>query len=173
MAKTKQQKEALLSQLDDLLSKAKSAVFLVNNGIDAENTVSIRKKLHDQGSKYVVPKKTILKIALKNKNIELDGMEFTGAVNAVFNLTDELEGIKTVYDLAKSSDAMDVIGGIFENKLVDQVVVSKLANMPSRDELRAKFVGSINSPVSGFVNVLAGNLRNFVGVINAIKESKA
>jgi len=173
MAKTKQQKEELLSQLEGLIDDAKSAVFVNNKGINAEDTVTIRQKLFSQGSKYIVPKKTILKIALQNKKINIDGMEFEGAVNAVFNLDDELEGIKTVHDIAKASESMDVIGGIFENKIVDKTVVTKLANMPSRDELRAKMVGSINAPVSGFVNSLAGNLRNLVGVINAIKESKA
>lgn len=173
MAKTKQQKEELLSQLEGLIDDAKSAVFVTNNGINAEDTVSMRQKLFKQGSKYIVPKKTILKIALQNKKIDVEGVEFTGAINAVFNLEDELEGIKTVYDLAKDSDALEVVAGIFENKLVDKNVVTKLASMPSRDELRAKMVGSLNAPISGFVNSLAGNLRNLVGVLNAIKESKA
>lgn len=173
MAKTKLQKEELLSQLEDLLSRSKSAVFVNNRGLNAENTVAIRKKLYDEGSKYVVPKKTILKIALRNQKIDPDGLKFTGAVNAIFNIDDEIQGFKTISELTKNTETIEIVGGLFENKLIDKTVVVKLASIPSRQELLGMAVGSLNAPISGFVNVLAGNIRNLVGVINAIKESKA
>jgi large subunit ribosomal protein L10 len=50
--------------------------------------------------------------------------------------------------------------------------VKHLANLPSKQELLAKVVGSIKAPVSGFVGVLSGNLRKFVYALNAIKEAK-
>jgi len=50
--------------------------------------------------------------------------------------------------------------------------VKKLPGLPSKNELYAKLVGSLNAPVSGFVNVLAGNLRGLVNVLKAVQESK-
>ena len=60
-----------------------------------------------------------------------------------------------------------------EGQLVGADAIKQLATLPSREELLAKVVGSINAPVSGFVNVLSGNLRNLVYVLNSIKEAKA
>ena len=57
--------------------------------------------------------------------------------------------------------------------MVGMETVKAFAALPSRDELLARMVGSINAPVSGFVNVLAGNLRGLVQVLNSIKEQKA
>jgi large subunit ribosomal protein L10 len=69
-------------------------------------------------------------------------------------------------------EAMKFIGGLLENKYIDAVKVLELANVPGKQELLAKLVGSINSPVSGFVNVLAGNLRGLVQVLKAMSEKK-
>jgi large subunit ribosomal protein L10 len=65
-----------------------------------------------------------------------------------------------------------IYGGILEGKLVDAAVVKSLASLPGKDELLGRLVGSINAPVSGFVNALAANLRNLVGVLNNIREAK-
>ncbi|MBT3539450.1 hypothetical protein HN481_04990 [Candidatus Parcubacteria bacterium] len=56
---------------------------------------------------------------------------------------------------------------------IDSEKVGELSKLPSKDELLAKMVGSLNAPVSGFVNVLAGNLRGLVSVLNNIKDAKA
>ncbi len=59
-----------------------------------------------------------------------------------------------------------------EGKFIDTAMVKKLAALPGKQELFSKIVGSLNAPLSGFVNVLAGNLRGLVQVLNAYKESK-
>jgi large subunit ribosomal protein L10 len=50
--------------------------------------------------------------------------------------------------------------------------VMSLATLPSKDELLAKLVGTINAPISGFVNALAGNLKNLAGVLKAVADKK-
>jgi large subunit ribosomal protein L10 len=72
-----------------------------------------------------------------------------------------------------NNERLDFLGGILEGKFIDAAQVKFLADLPSREELYAKLVGSINAPVSGFVNALAGNLRNLVGVLNAIQTKKS
>jgi large subunit ribosomal protein L10 len=64
------------------------------------------------------------------------------------------------------------LGGILEGKLLSKKEVEALSELPSKNELYARLVGSINAPISGFVNVLAGNLRNLVNVLKAIEEKK-
>ena len=60
-----------------------------------------------------------------------------------------------------------------ENEYIDENVVKNLADTPSKPELYAKLLGSLNSPISGFVNVFGGCLRNLVGALDAIRESKS
>ena len=86
---------------------------------------------------------------------------------------DETTAARIVNNFAKSHELVKIFGGILEGKYINDDKVKNLANLPTRQELLAKFVGTINAPVSGFVNVLAGNLRNLVGVLNNIKEAKA
>jgi large subunit ribosomal protein L10 len=57
--------------------------------------------------------------------------------------------------------------------LITQDKVLDLAKLPSKEELLAKTVGTMKGPINGFVNALSGNLRNLVGVINAIQETKS
>ncbi|MFA4930754.1 MAG: 50S ribosomal protein L10 [Patescibacteria group bacterium] len=173
MAKTKAQKQQILAELEEDINQSKSIVFTKNLGINSEQMVILRKKTYAAQTKYNVVKKTLLKKALQNKKINLpDSADLSGPVNALFSFEDEIIGPKTINDFAKENSTIEIIGGIFEGQYVDQATMIKLANMPSKEELYAKLVGSLNSPISGFVNVLAGNLRNLVGVINAIKDKK-
>jgi len=86
---------------------------------------------------------------------------------------DEVAAAKLIADFAKGREGIEVVGGLLEGSFVDASAINQLSSLPSREELLAKLVGSINMPVSGFVNVLAGNLRGLVYALNAIKESKA
>jgi large subunit ribosomal protein L10 len=99
-----------------------------------------------------------------------------GQLAAIFGYEDEVAPAKVVDTfLADKENAGKIafLGGVLEGRFIDKDQVTALAKIPSREELYAKLVGSMNAPVSGFVNALAGNLRNLVGVLKAIEEKKA
>ncbi|MFZ5391753.1 MAG: 50S ribosomal protein L10 [Patescibacteria group bacterium] len=173
MPKTRAQKEESLQKIDNHFSRSKSVVITVNKGINAEQMVELRKKMVKNNCKYAVPKKTILrKILEKNKLVLPPDFSMDGAVNLVFSFDDEINGPKTIHDFAANVDKVEIIGGIYNGQFIPKPQVIELATMPSKEELYAKLVGSINSPISGFVNVLAGNIRGLVNVLNAIKDQK-
>jgi large subunit ribosomal protein L10 len=87
-------------------------------------------------------------------------------------MTDEVSAAKVVHTFAKDNEIVTIYGGILEGKFIDASGVKSLASLPSKQELLAKVVGSLNAPVSGFVNVLAANIRNFVSVLSNIKDKK-
>lgn len=68
---------------------------------------------------------------------------------------------------------MSVKAGIVDGQVIDAAAVDALASLPSREELLAKLVGSMQAPISGFVNVLQGNIRNMVYVLDAVRAKKA
>ena len=71
-----------------------------------------------------------------------------------------------------SEEKLMIQCGMLEGKLIDKQKVMELSILPSKQELLVKVVGTINAPVSGFVNVLRGNISNLINVLNAVKEFK-
>lgn len=90
----------------------------------------------------------------------------------IFSYEDEIAPAKILKDFQKEHKILKISGGILERNFIELNEVLKLANLPSKQELIAKVIGGINAPISGFVNVLAGNLRNFVCVLQAIEKQK-
>lgn len=174
MPKTKGQKKAILNDLVEKVSKSKSIVFTKFAGLGVKDNEELRKELKKEGGEYLVTKKTLLSIALKENKIEdADIKGFDGQVAAVFGYEDEVSPAKIVDKYKKSLDGkVDFLGGILEGKYIAREGMIELAKLPSKQELYAKLVGSMNAPISGFVNALAGNLRGLVTVLKAVGEKK-
>jgi large subunit ribosomal protein L10 len=174
MPKTKEQKKKIVEELKEKIARAKSIVFASYNGLGVKDNEELRLKLRQENDEYYVAKKTLFALAFKDKGIAgLDIKKFVGQVAAVFGYSDEVSPAKIVGQFKKDKqDKIEFIGGILENKYISEVEVAELAKLPSRKELYAKIVGSINAPVFGLVNALAGNLRNLVYVLKAVSEKK-
>jgi len=174
MAKTKQQKQQELEDLTDKLTRTKAAVFCDYTGLDVASVEELRNSLREEEVDYRVSKKTLLAKALKEAGVEgVDTKELAGQLSVAYGYKDEVMPAKLVAKFQKEHDQMKILGGIYENKFVDEAEVKKLAAVPGREELMAKLVGSINAPVSGIVSVCSGVLRNLTGVIGAIKDAKS
>ncbi len=176
MPKSKIQKQDILTSLTEKVKKSKSVVFAGFNAFGVKDNEALRAKLRAENSEYYVAKKTLLNRAFKDSNIEgLNTRGFDGKIATIFSYEDEVAPAKILGEFRKDKEKADkifFIGGILENKLISKEQVEALAKLPSKQELYAKLVGSMNAPVSGFVNALAGNLRNIVGVLKAISEKK-
>lgn len=174
MPKSKEQKRTILTELGEKIAKSKSIVFAKFNGLTVKENEDLRVKLRQDNSEYYVAKKTLFNLAFKDKAIGgLDIKNFSGQVAAVFGYEDEVAPAKLVDQFKKDKEGkLEFLGGILENKFIDAAAVSNLAKLPNKQELYARLVGSINAPVSGLVNALAGNIRNFVQVLKAVSEKK-
>lgn len=174
MPKSKTQKLATLEVLNEKIGKAKSVVFASFHGLPVKENEALRKELKLETSEYFVAKKTLLELAFKKAKFEgLNLRKLTGQIAVIFGFGDEVAPAKLVAKYKKSSDGkLNFAGGILENKFLSVEEVTALSALPGREELYAKLVGSINAPVSGFVNVLAGNLRGLVTVLKAVGEKK-
>ena len=175
MAKNKAQKKVILEHLEKKIGESKSIVFAQFNGLAVKENEDLRNKLREEGGEYYVPKKTLLDIALKNNDISVvEAKEYDGKVAVIFGYKDEVMSAKVLDKfIGENEGKIDFLGGILEGNYLNAEEVKKLAKIPSKEELYVKMVGSLNSPVSGFVNVLAGNLRGLMNVLKAIEEKKA
>lgn len=174
MPKSKQQKQEISRDLAVRFGKATSVVFTSFNGLGVKDNESLRSALVAKNSEYYAAKKTLLKRALEELKIEgAETAQLDGQVAVTFGYGDEVAPAKVIADFRKNNEGkVEFLGGILEHRYIDARAVSALATLPSKEELYAKIVGSINAPVSGFVNVLAGNLRSLVRVLSAIQETK-
>ncbi|MEI7740880.1 MAG: 50S ribosomal protein L10 [bacterium] len=173
MAKSRAQKQLTVDTLTDDLKRMKSVVFADFQGLKAGEIEEIRTKCTKAGLRYTVAKKTLLNRAFKANGIELDTKSVAGSLTTVIGFEDEVAPAKMIADYAKIHEALKVKGGVLEAKFVDAKTVMALAKLPSKNELIAKVLGSLNAPLSGLVNVLAGNLRGLVQVLAQIEKSKA
>jgi len=174
MAISRKHKEQIVTKLVDELAKTKSVVFADFQELKMPEIEELRGKCIDENIGYTVAKKTLLNIALEKAGIkDVDAKTIEGSIATVMGFEDEVAPAKILADFAKAHNALEIKAGILEGKFVPAEEMIKLSKLPSKAELYAKVVGSINAPISGFVNVLAGNIRGLVYALNAIKESKS
>ena len=171
----KEQKQEIVRTLKKQIEKSKSIVFANFDALEVKENEVLRKELKKENSEYMVAKKTLMNLAFAEAKIEnLSIKDFEGRVAVVFGYEDEVAPAKIVNDFKKDhKDNIDFVGGILENKFLRKEEVSALAQLPSKQELYAQIVGSLNAPVSGFVNVLVGNIRGLLNVLKAVEEKKA
>ncbi len=171
---TRNQKHELVKELAEKIKGAKSAVFVDFKGLKVKDATELKKSLRAAGVEYMVVRKTLIDIALKNAGIEGANIaKMDGQIALSLSNTDEVSGAKIIDTFAKTNENVKMLGGVLGTQLMDAAEVKALAKIPSKEQLLGQLVGTLNAPISGFVNVLAGNLRGLVQVLNAVKEQKA
>jgi large subunit ribosomal protein L10 len=173
MPKTKEQKEAMVSTLVEKFGRMRSAVFANYEGLSVKEIEELRHQLKQGGVEYLVAKKTLLNIAMKQAGKAIEPKTIAGNFATAIAYEDEIAPARIIATFGKQHEALEIVAGVLEDTLIDAEKVQALAKLPSKSELLAITVRTIQAPISGFVNVLAGNLRGLVGVLNAIKETKA
>lgn len=174
MPKTRAQKEQQVSEAAEKFTRMKAAVFAQVGGFTMDDADALRAKAREGGMSTFVMKKTLLTRAMQQAKIEgVDAKTFDGSILTVIGFEDEVSPAKTLADFTKKHESLTILSGILEKKLIDAAMVKSLSKLGSKQQLLGQLVGTLNAPVSGFVHVLAGNLRGLVTVLNAIKEAKA
>jgi large subunit ribosomal protein L10 len=170
MAKTKEQKVKIVEELENKISKSKSIFFVNYEKLTVPEIQTLRRKLKKEMADYFVAKKTLFKLACQKAKLNIDPKKIEGNFALVFSLGDEVAPTKVITGFAKENENLKIVGGILGNEFIPAEKVIALSKLPSRPELLAKFIGCINSPVYGFVNVLAGNIRGLINILNEIKN---
>lgn len=174
MPKTRAQKEETVIILTEKLSKAKSVVFADYRGLTMGQLSSLRKELRVLGAEFAITKNNLLKLAINNSKLPINNDElFLGPTATLFSYEDEITPIKSLTKLLKDTQIGSIKMGLMGGDVIDTYSIARLASLPSKDELRAKIVGSLGSPLYGIVGVLQANLRNLVYVLDSIREKKS
>lgn len=169
---TKEQKKILVKELGEKIMAAKSAVFVDFKGLKVKDLTDLKKTLRKSGVEYLVVRKTLLDIALKNAGISANVKEMEGQISISLSNQDEISAAKIIDKFSKTNENIKMVGGVLGPQVMSAQEIKALALIPSKEELLAKLIGTLNAPISGFVNVLGGNLRGLVQVLKAIEEVK-
>jgi large subunit ribosomal protein L10 len=172
MAVSRKQKEELVDKVTAQIAESKAMVFVDFRGLSVEQMTELRSDLRSKGISVKVLKQKLLGIAAKNAGAEIDEISLKNHPLAIAFGQDEVEPAKAIYAFTKKFESMQMVGGALNGKMISMEELKALASMPSREEMYAKIVGSLASPLRGIVGVLGGNLRGLVSVLNQVAESK-
>lgn len=170
----KAQKEVVVQDLVEKAKQAKALVFANFKGVPVKDITVIRRELLKSGSSWQVMKKTLLNLALQKAGVQVDARGLDGQIGVAFS-EDEVTAAKVLVDFKKANkeSTLEIVGGALGSDALDVKAVKALALLPSRDELRAKVVGTLQAPIAGFVRALSGNLSGLVQVLGAIEKQKS
>lgn len=172
---TKEKKKKILEGLKDRVAKQKAMVFVDFTGLKVKDLSSLRRKLKTEDNEFKVAKKTLMSLALKDYNPEISKKlkEMPKEVALVFGYKDEISPAKTLWQFSQTNQNLKILGSILESQktafLADLETI-ELAKLPSREELFAKLLGSLNAPISNFVYALKYNLKGLVYLLSKAKN---
>ncbi len=172
MAKTRAEKEQSVHELKEKFERTESVVLTDYHGITVTQMQELKNDLKPMNAEFTVAKNTLLSRASKEAKKELPEENLKGPTAILLSFDDPIEPIKKLAEFIKKYELPVIKSGLFEGKLLTKEGVVELSKIPSKDELYARVVGALNFPISGLVNVMSGNMRNLVYVLNSIKESK-
>lgn len=168
----KQQKVEFVEQLSTKLAESKGVVLVDYRGLTVKQDTELRKKFRDAGVEYLVVKNTLLNLAASDQGIEGLDEFLSGPTAVAFGLADPVAPAKILKDFIKETKKMEIKAGILGTKVIDAKEVDALAELPSKDQLIAMLLRALQSPISGLVNCLQGNIRNLVYVLEAVRKQK-
>ncbi len=171
MAKSRSQKEQDLAELTDRLKSAKSIVLSEYRGTTVKDIDKFRRALSSEGIISKVYKTPLIKKAFEANGIEASTLlDLKVPIILSVSEEDEVAPARIIKTFGKEVKTVGILSGVLDGTFATKEQMMALADLPSKDELRAKLVGTINAPVSGFVNVMAGNLRGLINVLNAVAQ---
>ena len=148
------QKQAVIDEIKEKLEKAQSAVVIDYIGISVAQADAMRRKLREANVDYTVYKNTLVSRAIEGTKYEALKDVLSGPSAFAFSYDDAIAPARVLSGVIKEYKKMDFKAGVIEGTYYDADGVKAIAALPSRDELIAKFMGSIQSPVSKFVRTL-------------------
>lgn len=166
MAFTKEKKKEIIEEIRDDLSQQKIIYFVNYKGLKAREIEILRQELKKHDANIMVVKKTLAKIAFEEEKIDFNPEEIDDELAFVFGYGDIVAPAKAINNFSKDYN-LQIIGALLDESVLEAGKVKKLANLPSKEQLRGQLVATLASPLSNFVGVLEGNIK---GLINVLKR---
>ena len=160
----KQAKQVVIDEIKEKFDKAESVVVVDYLGLSVAETDALRKQLREEGVDYTVYKNTLIKRAIEGTEFAPLADVLDGPSAIAISKEDATAPARVLKEVIDEFKKMEFKAGVVEGTFFDQNGIKEIANIPSRDVLIAKFMGSIQSPVSKAV-------RTFQAIADAKAEA--
>lgn len=169
----REEKSQVVDDLTASIGQATNAFLIDFKGITVPQVTELRRQVREANSSYVVVKNTLALIALKDSPMIELREHFTGPTAVAFNSTDAVALAKTLSKFAKDVPTVTFKGALLDGKVIPATQIEAIASLPSREELIAKLLYLMQSPIRGLVTVLSANIRNLAVVLDQIAKGKS
>ena len=167
-----QEKENQVQVIKEKFEQASISVVTEYRGLSVKELTALRRQLKEESAELTIYKNTLVRIALDQLGVTYDKALFEGPSAFVTAAGDVSKVSKVLVKFAKENEKLVLKAAVMENKMLTQSAVNELAALPSKEELIAKVVGGIKSPLTGLVVALSSPLRGLVYTLQAIKTKK-
>jgi large subunit ribosomal protein L10 len=173
MALTKDKKNEVVAEVADLLSDSKMTVVAKYEGTTVKALQELRRQARENGTKVKVVKNRLVIQAIKQtetvKDVNTEQLE--GMLLYAFNPNDEVAPAQSLNNFAKKNPTLEFVGAITaQGTFISADEVKALADLPSKDQMIAQVIATLNSPVNDVMNGLSGNLH---ALLDGISDAKA
>lgn len=166
MAITREKKEAMLAQYTELISKSQALIITRYGGLNMPQMDKVRNQVRAAQAEFHVTKNTLALRAFKSAGFTVPEEWMVGQTAVSFCFKDPAATAKTITELCKELEKLQIVGGVLDGKPIDKAQVEALANMPPIETIRAQIIGAISAPAANLVGVLNAALG---GVIYALQ----
>ena len=164
----KREKQKIIEELTNCLSKCTIAIATDYRGLTAKEMEQLRRQLRSSGVDYRVAKNTLTKFAAEKANKKQLEPLLSGPMAVAFGYDDVIMPAKAINDFIRSSGAvLKIKGGLLDDRLLTPKEILDIATIPSKDVLVSRLVGQLSAPLYSLHNVLSAPLRGFVNVLQA------
>ncbi|HEX7181085.1 MAG TPA: 50S ribosomal protein L10 [Thermoanaerobaculia bacterium] len=169
MALSRADKEQMLAEYEQGIKTAQHAFLMGYQGITVPQVTALREKVRQSGGQYVVVKNTLALRAIDGAALEAMKEQFVGPTAVAYSGSDPVALAKALTDFAKDVPAIKFKGGIVEGRAIAADQIKDIASLPSREELIAKLLFLLQSPITRFARVLAAVPQSFVAVLDQVR----
>ena len=147
-------KQPVVQEISERIQGAQSIVLVDHRGLTVEQDTQLRRELREAGVSYKVYKNTMMNFAFKGTEFEGLSQYLEGPSAMAVSTTDATAPARILAKFAKTADKLEIKAGVVEGTVYDAAGIAVIANIPSREELISKLLGSLQSPITNFARVM-------------------
>ncbi|MDN5362163.1 MAG: large subunit ribosomal protein [Moorella sp. (in: firmicutes)] len=172
MNKQRAAKVEATNEIKEKLGASIVSLLADYRGLNVAEMTKLRRQLREAGVEFKVVKNTLTARAARELGLESLEPYLEGPTAIAFSATDPVAPAKILNEVVRNSKTFQIKAGVLQGKVISAGDIKALADLPSREQLLGRVVGGFQAPLAGLVNVLAGNIRNLVYALEAIRKQK-
>ena len=169
MPVTRERKDELVAELAEMLNKSQAIIIADYRGLPTTELANLRNKMRGMKSGLHVTKNTLFQLALKRANMPVPLELLDGPTVVAFCQNDIAGTAKLINDFFKDKE-VKVKGAIMSGSVLSAEQAVALANLPSREQLFGRLLGTINAPATQVAGVMASGIRQVLYLLKARAE---